>query len=159
MRSGTRMLAITAVVTMASISSMTGAAAAEVDHSTTTDSFSFRTADLCDFPVRVSLHSTDMEITRFDGENFTFIDQIAQTTRFTNVATGAYVTRLGHYTVISTPESSTTSGSHGRVLDAQGNLLFTDSGHLVFDQSLDLVMFTPHIGEDRFDRLLCDALS
>jgi hypothetical protein len=159
MRLGRRMLAITAAAAMVSIGSMAGAAAVEVDHSTRTDSFAFRTTGLCGFAVRVSLHSTDIEITRFDGENFTVIDQVSQTTRFTNVVTGTYVTRVGHYTVISTPESSTTSGSHGRVLDADGNLLFTDSGHLVYDQSLDLVKFTPHIAEDRFDQLLCDALS
>ena len=137
------------------------ASALTVEHNTFSDSFSFTSTGLCAFSVRLNITSTIKAATFYDdnGAVVRDISHVRQKTLFTNVRTGTHVKRIGVYTVTSLPNGSTVSGLGGRVLDADGDLLFTDAGRLVYNRSFDLVKFTPHVDAERFDSLLCAALS
>lgn len=139
------------------------ASALEVQKYTFHDEFGFQdpAGTLCPFAVDLSIVSTFHEIDYSDnGTLIRIVDRVSQVTTFTNVDTSKAVTRNGVYIVTSYPDAgSATRGLFGQVFDADGNLLFTDAGRIVYNASLDVATFTPHAGADRFQELLCAALS
>lgn len=139
------------------------ASALEVQKYTFHDEFGFQdpAGTLCPFAVDLSLVSTSHETDYSDnGTLIRIVDRESQVTTFTNVDTSKTVTRKGVYIVSSYPDAgSVTRGLFGQVFDADGNLLFTDAGRIVYNASLDVATFTPHAGADRFQELLCAALS
>jgi hypothetical protein len=116
---------------------------------------------LCEFAVRVDLKATDHEAIYSDNSGVVrIVDRISQVTTFTNTSTSTSVTRIGQYNVTSYPPGgSVTTGLFGRTLSENGSVLFTDAGRVVYNESFDIVFFTPHAGAARFSNLLCTALS
>jgi hypothetical protein len=139
------------------------ASALEVQRSTLNDEFGFQdpAGTLCPFAVDLYLTSTTHEAEYSDsGTLLRIVDHIKQVTTLTNVDTSKSVSRIGTYTVTSYPgASSVTRGSFGRTFDEDGNLLFTDSGRVVYNENFDQVFVTPHTEGERVSQLLCAALS